>query len=96
MTIVSVSLGPVIFRRADHDAEHDILYLGVGKPEPSEAEDTPEGHAIHYAPGTHRIVGLTIFGPRRILEEEGALTVTFPEMVETRSMEDMAELLVAT
>jgi hypothetical protein len=33
--------------------------------------------------------------PRRIIEREGKLTVTFPETVETRSAEDMAELLVA-
>jgi uncharacterized protein YuzE len=95
METISLRIGPVVFHRADYDAENDILFLGVAEPEASEAEDTPEGHAIHYAPGTNRIVGLTIFGPRWIIEHEGKLTVTFPEMVETRSAEDMADLLVA-
>jgi hypothetical protein len=46
-------------------------------------------------PGTHRIVGLTIFNPRYLLERDGRLTVTFPEIVETRSAEEMAAVLVA-
>jgi uncharacterized protein YuzE len=92
---VNLRIGSVIFDHANYDAEHDILYLRVGEPEPGEAEETPEGHAIRYAPGTHRIVGLTILGPRRILEREGRLKVTIPETVETRSAEDMADALAA-
>lgn len=93
--LVNLQIGPVIFDHADYDAEHDILYLSIGEPQPADAEETPEGHAIRYAPGTNRIVGLTVLGPRRIIESEGKLTVTFPEMVETRSAEDMADLLLA-
>jgi uncharacterized protein YuzE len=95
MEAVSLRIGPVVFHGADYDEENDILFLSVDSPEPAEAEDTPEGHAIHYAPGTHRIVGLTIFNPRYLLERDGRLTVTFPEIVETRSAEDMAGVLVA-
>jgi hypothetical protein len=95
MEDVSLRIGPVVFHRADYDFENDILSLSVDQPEPAEAEHTLEGHAIHYATGTHRIVGLTIFNPRYLLERDGRLTVTFPEIVETRSAEDMADLLVA-
>ncbi len=95
MELVNLQIGPVTFDHADYDAEHDILYLSIGEPQPAEAEQTPEGHAIRYAPGTSRIVGLTMLSPRRIIEQDGKLTVTFPEMVETRSAEDMAALLVA-
>jgi hypothetical protein len=95
MEAINLRIGPVIFHQADYDAENDLLFLSVGKPEPAEAEQTPEGHAIHYAPGTNRIVGLTIHGPRYILDREGHLTVTFPEMVETRSAEEMAGVLAA-
>jgi hypothetical protein len=95
MEVVSLRIGPVVFHRADYDSENDILSLSVDQPEPAEAEHTPEGHAIHYAPGTHRIVGLTIFNPRYLLERDGRLTVTFPGIVETRSAEDMASVLVA-
>ena len=45
MERVNLRIGSVVFDHADYDAEFDILYLCVGKPEPSEAEDTPEGHA---------------------------------------------------
>lgn len=95
MEAVNLRIGPVVFHQAHYDAENDMLFLSVGEPEPAEADPTPEGHAIHYALGTNRIAGLTIFAPRLILEREGRLTVTFPEMVETRSADEMAELLVA-
>jgi uncharacterized protein YuzE len=92
---VNLRIGSVVFDHANYDAEHDILYMRVGEPEPGEAEHTPEGHAVRYAIGTNRIVGLTIMGPRYILEREGRLTVTLPETVETRSAEDMADALAA-
>jgi uncharacterized protein YuzE len=95
MERVNLKIGSVVFDHADYDAEFDILYLCVGKPEPSEAEDTPEGHAIHYAMGTNRIAALTIFSPRHILEREGHLKITFPEVVETCSAEDMTDALAA-
>jgi uncharacterized protein YuzE len=95
MERINLRIGPVTFDHANYDAEHDILYVCVGEPEPSEAEDTPEGHAVHYAMGSNRIVALTIFSPRYILEHEGRLTVTFPEVVEIRSPEEMADALAA-
>jgi uncharacterized protein YuzE len=95
MEPINLRLGSIAFDYANYDAEFDILYLRVGEPEPSEAEDTPEGHAIHYAMGTERIVALTLFSPRYILEHEGNLTVTLPETVETRSADDMADALAA-
>jgi uncharacterized protein YuzE len=93
MERISLRIGQVVFDHADYDAENDLLYLSVGEPESGEAEATPEGHAIHYAPGTNRIVGLTIHNPRYLLERDGLLTVTFPEIVETRSADEMADVL---
>jgi hypothetical protein len=95
MEAINLTIGSVVFDYADYDAEHDVLYLRVGEPEPSEAEDTPDGHAIHYALGTERIVGLTLMSPRYVIEQKGRLTVTFPEMVETRNAEDMADAFAA-
>ena len=79
MERVNLSIGPLSFRMADYDAESDVLYLHVDAPEPAEAEETPEGHAIRYAFGTDRVVGLTMISPRYILEHEGRLTVTLPD-----------------
>lgn len=73
MGSVKVKLGSVVFDHANYDAENDVLYLRVGDPEAGEGETTPEGHVIRYAPGTSRIVGLTMLGPRRILERDGRL-----------------------
>jgi uncharacterized protein YuzE len=91
---VNVKIGSVVFDHANYDAENDVLYLSVGKPEQGEGETTPEGHVIRYAPDTNRIVGLTILGPRRILERDGLLVVTIPEAVETTA-DDLADALTA-
>jgi hypothetical protein len=89
---VSIKIGAFVFDDALYDAENDVLYLSVGAPEKGEGEATPEGHVIRYAPGTDRVVGITLLGPRRILERDGRLMVTMPEAVETA---DLASLLTA-
>jgi hypothetical protein len=91
---VNITIGPVAFDHADYDAEHDVLYLHVGEPEEGVGEETPEGHVIRYAPGSNRIVGLTMMSPRSILERDGSITVTIPGTVQTTA-EDLASVLVA-
>lgn len=94
MERVNIKIGPLSFDHADYDSENDILYLHVGEPQVGEGEETPEGHVIRYAPGTNRIVGLTVMGPRHILGRDGHLTVTVPEAVETTA-QDLAPALAA-
>lgn len=94
MGSVNIKIGSVVFDHANYDADNDVLYLRVGNPEQGEGETTPEGHVIRYAPGTNRIVGLTMLGPRRILGQEGRLVVTIPEAVETTA-DDLADALAA-
>ncbi len=94
MERVNITIGPVSFERADYDAENDVLYLHVGEPQAGEGEETPEGHVVRYESGTSRIVGLTMMGPRRILERDGNLAVTIPETVQTTA-EDLAPALAA-
>jgi len=94
MERVNITIGPVSFDRADYDEENDVLYLHVGDPQVGEGEETPEGHVVRYAPGTNRIVGLTVMGPRHILARDGCLAVTIPETVET-SAEYLAPALAA-
>lgn len=94
MERVNITIGPVAFDHADYDAEHDVLYLHVGEPEEGVGENTPEGHVIRYAPGTNRIVGLTMMSPRRILKRDGNIAVTIPETIE-KSAEDLAPALAA-
>jgi uncharacterized protein YuzE len=94
MERVNIAIGPLSFDHADYDAENDVLYLHVGEPQVGEGEETPEGHVIRYAPGTGRVIGLTVMGPRRILAGKGRLAVTIPETVET-SADDLAPALAA-
>lgn len=83
MEPVNIKIGPLSFDHATYDAHNDVLYLHIGEPEVGEGEETPEGHVVRYAPGTNRIVGLTVLGVRHILERDGHLAVTVPETVET-------------
>jgi uncharacterized protein YuzE len=94
MERVNITIGPLSFDHADYDADNDVLYLHVGAPQPAEGEETPEGHVIRYAPGTSRIVGLTVLGARQVLERDGHLAVTVPETVETTA-EQLAPALAA-
>jgi uncharacterized protein YuzE len=94
MEQVNIKIGPVTFDRADYDAENDVLYLHVGDPQEAEGEETPEGHVLRYAPGTQRIVGMTILGAKRILDRDGELLVTVPESVKA-SADDLAPALAA-
>jgi hypothetical protein len=94
MERVDVRIGSVAFDHADYDAENDVLYLHAGDPQEAEGEETPEGHVLRYAPGTQRIVGLTVLGIQRILDRDGELCVTIPELVKA-SADDLAPAFAA-
>lgn len=94
MERVSIRIGSLVFDHADYDGENDVLYLHVGEPRAGEGEETPEGHVVRFAPGTQEVVGLTILGPRRILEDKGRVVVTVPAAVETTAA-DLAPALAA-
>jgi uncharacterized protein YuzE len=92
---VNIAIGPVVFDHADYDADSDVLYLHVGEPQEAEGEETPEGHLLRYAPGSQRIVGLTIVNAKWLLDRDGRLTVTIPEQIHT-SADSLAPALVAS
>lgn len=94
MERVDITIGSLSFDYANYDGENDVLYLHVGAPQEAEGEETPEGHVVRYAPGTSRVVGLTVLGAREVLERNGHLAVTVPETVETTA-EELAPALAA-
>lgn len=94
MDTVSITIGHVTFDQADYDAGSDILYLHVGEPQASEGEETPEGHVVHFAPGTQSITALTVINARHLTERDGRLLVTLPEVVEA-SPESLAAVFAA-
>jgi hypothetical protein len=71
-----------------------VLYLHASEPQLGEGEETPEGHVVRYAPGTSRVVGLTVLGARALLARDGHLAITVPETVETTA-EQLAPALSA-
>jgi hypothetical protein len=50
---------------------------------------------LRYAPGTHRIVGLTVLNAKWLLDRDGHLTLTIPEQVQT-SADSLAPALLAS
>ena len=46
---MNVRIGQLVFEHADYDADGDVLYLHVGRPQPGEGEETPEGHVVRFA-----------------------------------------------
>jgi uncharacterized protein YuzE len=94
MEAVNIHIGPLAFDHANYDADGDVLYLHVGDPQHGEGEETPEGHVLRFAPGSQRIIGLTIINAQHLLDRDGRLIVTVPETVEA-SADDLAPALHA-
>ncbi len=94
MDAMTIHIGPLVFDHADYDTDGDILYLHIGAPQPGEGEETPDGHVLRFAPGTQRIVGLTIINAKHVLDRDGRLVVTAPETVEA-SVDELAPALRA-
>lgn len=95
MDRVSIRIGHFDFDHADYDVDADVLYLHIGAPEPSEGEETPEGHVVQYRPGTHEVVGLTIVNAQWLLARDGRLSVTMPEVVQATAADLAAGLAAA-
>lgn len=54
----------------DYDAEADVLYISVGKPQKAEGVDIGEGTIVRVNPKNNEIVDFTIINPlKRTLKE---------------------------
>ncbi|GAF69363.1 unnamed protein product [marine sediment metagenome] len=53
----------------DYDGEADTFYLSFGKPRPAVGVDIGEGVIVRYDEEAREVVGLTIVGVGRRLEE---------------------------
>jgi uncharacterized protein YuzE len=78
---VTIRIANIDFDRVDYDADADVLYLAADDPSHAGSlEETPEGHALRYAPGGE-LVGITIVNARRLLDENGAIRITLPATI---------------
>ena len=77
---MSLTIGSVTFDRVSYDREADVLYLSVDDPARAvEFDESAEGHALRYD-GDGRLVGITIVNARDLLERDGAIVVTPPQL----------------
>jgi uncharacterized protein YuzE len=78
---VSITIGGTTYDRVLYDAEADVLYLHIGDPSSAvDFDESPEGHALRFD-AAGRLVGVTIVGVRRLLEEGQPIDITVPQRI---------------
>jgi uncharacterized protein YuzE len=82
---MTITIGPFIFDNVFYDEEVDVLYLHKGDPSTAvDFDESPEGHALRFdAAGS--LVGVTIVGAKSLLDSEGEIKITVPEIVRVGS-----------
>jgi len=54
----------------DYDADADVLYISIGKPQKAEGIDLGNGVIVRVNPTTHEIIGFTLLNPvQKTLQE---------------------------
>jgi uncharacterized protein YuzE len=77
---VKITIGSLDFDNASYDAVGDVLYLHIGEPQAAgESEETPEGHVVRYDEDG-RVIGVTLVSARWLMDREGGVTLTLPEI----------------
>jgi YD repeat-containing protein len=90
---MTLTIGSVTFDRVSYDRDADVLYLSAGDPANAvDFDESAEGHALRYdAEG--RLVGITIVGASQLLERDGGVVVTPPQLRVER--DELAAVLAA-
>ena len=92
MATVTVKIGPYEFDHFAYDATGDVLYLRAGQSRPAaDTFATPEGHAVRFDEDGN-VIGITIVNAKWLLERDGKIGITVPEVIET-SADDLAAVL---
>jgi uncharacterized protein YuzE len=91
---MTITIGSITFDNVHYDADVDVLYLHKGDPATAiDFDESPEGHALRFdAQGN--LVGVTVLGAKRLLDRDGELTITVPEVMHIGS-DAVAPALVA-
>ncbi len=78
---MTVQIGRFAFDNVFYDLDADVLYLHKGEPTSAvDFDESPEGHALRFD-GQGKLIGVTVLNAKRILERDGELKVTVPEVV---------------
>ena len=82
---MTITIGSSTFDNVFYDADVDVLYLHIGNPSTAvNFDESPEGHALRFdAEG--RLLGVTIVGAKSLIDREGEIAITLPEVVHVGS-----------
>lgn len=91
---MTIAIGHFVFDNVFYDADVDVLYLHVGDSSTAvDFDESPEGHALRFdADGN--LVGVTILKAKQLIERDGELKITVPEVMHVGS-EAVAPALIA-
>ena len=82
---MTITIGTFTFDNVFYDAEVDVLYLHMGDPSTAvDFDESPEGHALRFGIGGD-LVGVTIPNAKLLLERDGEIKITVPEIVRVGS-----------
>jgi uncharacterized protein YuzE len=82
---MTITIGTFTFDNVFYDAEVDVLYLHMGDPSKAvDFDESPEGHALRFG-ADGRLVGVTILDAKLLLERDGEIKITVPEIVRVGS-----------
>jgi uncharacterized protein YuzE len=77
---MKITIGKLTFDHTAYDSAGDVLYLHVGEPQAAaESDETPEQHVVRFDQGG-QVIGLTIINAKWLLDRDGAIAVTLPEL----------------
>lgn len=82
---MTITIGSSTFDNVLYDADVDVLYLHIGEPSTAvDFDESPEGHALRFdADG--RLVGVTIVNAKSLIDRDGEIAITVPEVVHVGS-----------
>jgi uncharacterized protein YuzE len=80
-----INIGHFVFDNVFYDADVDVPYLHMGDPSSAvDFDESPERHALRFdAEGN--LVGVTILNAKLLIERDGELKITVPEVVHVGS-----------
>lgn len=85
---MNVKIGGIEFDNVFYDREGDVLYLHIGPSKTAvDWDESSEGHHLRFG-ADGQLVGITILNARWLLEQDGKITVTLPQLeVEASDLE---------
>ncbi len=82
---MTITIGSFTFDNVFYDGDVDVLYLHMGDPSTAvDFDESPEGHALRFdAEGD--LIGVTIVGAKSLIDRDGEIKITLPEIVHVAS-----------